>query len=91
MSTTPEENEGDPNPVLGPVGKTERGFPIIAFQDLYKSPCSLQMSSICHGYPCGESAVWLGLGGDRMHLSRQQVAALITHLSSWLETGSFEP
>ena len=36
--------------------KTERGFPLIKFQDLYDKQCSLQKSSLA-----SKEAIWLGI------------------------------
>jgi hypothetical protein len=47
--------EGENSSGLGKVGKTERGFEIVEFKDLYGAECSLQMSSLAD-----KSAVWLG-------------------------------
>jgi len=49
---------------LGKVKKTERGFELIIFKDRYKTPCSLQQSSIFdddHAEQPGATAVWLGV------------------------------
>lgn len=45
---------------LGRVEKTERGFEIIEFRDIYGAPCTLQMSSLAEHTMPGVSAVWLG-------------------------------
>lgn len=95
-----KERQPEENKELGEVGKTSRGFEIIRFADRYVVPCSLQMSSLADNEAPGTSAVWLGCDFDilpqatvtvtpRMHLDRKQVAALVGHLSRWLETGSF--
>lgn len=73
---------------LGEVETTSRGFEIIKFKDRYGVPCSLQQSSLAERTEPGVSAVWLGTN-DRMHLDREQVSALITHLQAWLDRGSF--
>lgn len=74
---------------LGRVKRTARGFELIEFEDCYGKKCDLQASSLAAYVTPGTSAVWLGPESDRMHLNRKQVAALIAHLSAWLETGSF--
>jgi len=95
--------------------KTERGFHLIEFIDLYGSNCSLQKSSLAT-----DDAVWLGvddacpkiLGSHvtasgvgwvhvkldpqiklttRMHLSRDQVRAMLPILERFVETGELEP
>ncbi len=73
------------------VTKTDRGFERIDFGDWNDKPCSLQQSSaILDHYPDafdrpGSSAVWLGRDDGRAHLSREQVAELVRHLTAWLE------
>lgn len=75
---------------LGKIEETDRGFERIEFEDINDQLCSLQQSSaIIYDGPPWSSAVWLGRGGERMHLDREQVAALVAHLSAWLQTGSF--
>ena len=87
--------------LLGAVGATGRGFELIEFRDRYGAECSLQQSSLAEYELPGSSAVWLGcdkntemhlgqFSSPRMHLDREQVAALISRLQNWLETGSFE-
>lgn len=49
---------------LGEIGKTNRGFEIILFQDRYGTPCSLQQSSIFDDEWAdlpGSTAIWLGV------------------------------
>jgi hypothetical protein len=76
---------------LAELTKIERGFELIEFTDIYGKPCTLQQSSAAiYEGPPGSSAVWLGQGDDRMHLSHEQVIALVAHLSAWLQTGSFQ-
>lgn len=84
------------------VKATERGFELIEFIDHNGAECSLQQSSMTDlNHDAGATAVWLGcdknalphIGHDmspRMHLDRERVIQLVTHLQSWLETGSFE-
>lgn len=76
---------------------TSRGFGLWTFQDRYGQPCSLQDSSIAT-----EDCIWLGVDirtdlntGDplpdsqnfRMHLTREQAAALIPKLQYFVEHG----
>jgi len=87
---------------LGAVEQTARGFEIIEFKDHYGEKCSLQASSLAIYEKPGTSAVWLGceviknhhVTGEplspRMHLNREQVAALIAHLQSWLDDDTFD-
>lgn len=83
------------------VKHTSRGFELIEFKDVNDCECSLQQSSLAIYEDPGTSAVWLGcekntephLGScssPRMHLNREQVAALVQRLNNWLSTGSFE-
>lgn len=41
--------------MLGPVEKTNRGFELVEFKDLYDKRCSLQQSSLAT-----DAAIWLG-------------------------------
>lgn len=87
---------------LGDVKKGLRGFELIEFTDLYGYACSLQQSSMAKHEPPGCSAVWLGCDDNhvhsmtgetlspRMHLSVEQVKALVSHLQLWLDNGSFQ-
>lgn len=85
---------GRMTPTLGTEAKTDRGFPVVIFEDSHGKPCSLQQSSVIGNYEDaymkpGTSAVWLGVDEEkRMHMNREQVAGLIERLSMWLETGS---
>ena len=71
---------------------TERGFGFYEFKDKYGQECSLQDSSLA-----SEPAVWLGvdidLKGDeiqnRMHLTQEQVKALLPILTYFAETGDY--
>lgn len=77
------------------VETTGRGFEIIKFEDHNKQSCSLQQSSGIGDYEDaydrpGSSFLWFGIDGQRMHLSREQVADLIQHLQAWSKSGSLE-
>lgn len=75
------------------VEKTERGFQIVRFLDRYDCECHLQQSSVCDAEYMdrpGWSAIWIGRGNERAHLSREQVKWVVDYLKKWLETGSFE-
>lgn len=65
--------------------KTDRGFPFATFTDLYDRPCSVQESSLATA-----DAIWLGVDGSRMHLSREMVDALIPMLQRFVDTGGLE-
>jgi hypothetical protein len=71
------------------VELTPRGFEIIRFKDHYDFDCSLQQSSLAEFEQPGSSAVWFGVGDNRMHLGVELLRQLIPHLQQWLETGSF--
>ena len=71
------------------VEKTERGFEIIRFKDHYGEECSLQQSSLAEYERPGTSAVWFGVGVNRMHSSFKQVKKILPHLESWVKNGSF--
>ncbi len=72
---------------------TGRGFGLVEFKDRNGQDCTLQQSSAAfvdgEDHDPGAGAVWLGVGDDRMHLSREQVAGLIGFLVPWLTNGSF--
>lgn len=72
------------------VGVTERGFEILEFKDHNDKDCSLQMSSLAIYEQPGTSAIWFGRDDERMHLEYDLVKELHTHLSNWLEHGSFD-
>lgn len=72
------------------VERTERGFQIIRFKDEYGNDCSLQQSSLAIYERPGTSAIWLGVGELRMHLTVKQLKKLMPHLQSWISTGSFK-
>ncbi|SNY94091.1 hypothetical protein SAMN04515647_4414 [Cohaesibacter sp. ES.047] len=76
---------------------TARGFVLSGFVDKYGQSCSLQESS-CAEEPC----VWFGVDNpaqvaapdgqvvilSRMHLTQDQVKALLPHLQHFAETGA---
>ena len=72
--------------------KTGRGFGIYTFIDLYGQQCSLQDSSLA-----SESAIWFGVDvnlkgekiGERMHLTQEQVKALLPILTYFAKTGEY--
>lgn len=73
------------------MGKTNRGFLVEGFTDLYNAPCSIQESSLGR-----ERAIWLGVddtthGGftdyGRMHLSQDMVKKLLPILEYFSENG----
>lgn len=78
-----------------PLGKVEiasnSGMPFISFKDAEGEPCVLELSDAILApepeRPIGSWAVILGSWGGPMHISRDQVRKLISHLQSWLETG----
>jgi hypothetical protein len=58
---------------------TVRGFARYDFKDLYGNACSLQESSLAT-----DNAIWLGCNEQRMHLNRNQVAALLPILQNFV-------
>lgn len=76
--------------MLDKVDRTQRGFEIVEFEDMYNQRCSLQQSSIALYDQPGSGAIWLGRDGERMHLKDTQVKELVEMLQRWLDTGSFE-
>ena len=68
------------------IARTERGFDITEFTDLYGSKCSLQKSSLA-----SQDAVWFGVFAHRMHLTRKQVADLLPYLKRFVKTGELTP
>lgn len=71
--------------------KTNRGFLVEGFADLYNAPCSIQESSLAT-----QRAIWLGVddtthGGfkdyGRMHLSQDMVKELLPVLEYFAENG----
>lgn len=71
---------------------TSRGFKRADFYDLYGSHCSIQESSLAT-----EDAIWLGVHegspqyenqeSSRMHLTQDQVKALLPSLKKFVKTG----
>lgn len=62
--------------------KTERGFVVGEFSDLYGKECSIQESSLAE-----EDAIWLGVGENRMHLTTEMAKDLVRHLNYFIENG----
>ena len=81
---------------LGKQKKAPGGFAIVEFQDFYDQDCSVEASTIIEPFTAtrmakpGSSCVWLGTRGAEMHISRDQVKALILHLEIWLKTSQFQ-
>jgi hypothetical protein len=68
---------------------TGRGFMVGDFRDLYGQECSIQESSSAEYY-----AIWIGVGGCRMHLTNAQAKDLAAVLGKFAEDGnlgSFAP
>ena len=72
--------------------KTSRGFGYYEFNDKYGQKCSLQDSSLAT-----EPAIWFGVDvnlkgeeiGERMHLTQEQVKALLPVLIYFADTGEY--
>jgi hypothetical protein len=77
------------SPYLGIPFATNKGFPGISFKDSYGHSSYIQMSSLCEGYPPGQSALWIGKDKQAMHLTRDQIISLVMELDSWLRDGIF--
>ena len=71
------------------IEKTERGFELIKFKDIYGSECSLQQSSIALYERPGTGAIWFGTEDNRMHINLELLEALMPYLENWLKNGSF--
>lgn len=61
---------------LGKVGRTDRGFELIVFEDMYGVPCSLQMSSLANFPQPGISAVWLGTDDAQPKVMAREAASV---------------
>lgn len=64
------------------LSKTNRGFDISEFKDLYGFDCSLQKSSLA-----SQDCIWLGVNENRMHLTQEMVRDLLPYLHKFVETG----
>jgi hypothetical protein len=71
------------------IEKTERGFELIEFKDIYGSECSLQQSSIAIYEKPGTSAIWFGVENNRMHIDFELLKKLLPYLQRWMKNGSF--
>ena len=72
------------------IKKTNRGFELIEFRDRNGQQCSLQQSSVADYEQPGSSAIWFGVGDERMHIDLKQLKMLIPHLQAWINGGSFK-
>ena len=61
---------------------TPRGFRIASFKDAYGADCSIQESSLVAPH------LWLGVDGNRMHLTPKLASALIPLLDHFSKTGN---
>jgi hypothetical protein len=64
------------------IRKNERGFEYSEFTDYNGQKCSIQKSSIA-----SDDAIWLGTFINRMHLNKEQVAAILPILHQFVKTG----
>uniref|UniRef100_A0A6M3KZV8 Uncharacterized protein n=1 Tax=viral metagenome TaxID=1070528 RepID=A0A6M3KZV8_9ZZZZ len=71
--------------------RTERGFKIGNFKDIYGKECSIQKSSLAT-----DDAIWLGcdeglhVDGEccaRMHLNKELAKEIVRHLNRFIKTG----
>lgn len=68
--------------------KTDRGWWLGTFYDLYGKQCSVQESSLAT-----DDAIWLGVDfeeGTRMHLNRDQAEMLARVLIEFMGSGDLE-
>ena len=63
--------------------KSNRGFTVGDFTDLYDKSCSIQESSLA-----APPALWLGVDSNRMHLTQDIVENLIPLLQHFVDTGN---
>jgi len=75
--------------MLGQVKTSQRGFSLLSFEDTHGRKCHVKQSSASGEKPAGHSFLWLGVGDEAMHISRDQVIGLIGRLQSWVDTGEF--
>ena len=71
------------------VYKTERGFEVVEFKDIYGNKCSLQQSSIALCETPGVGAIWFGVDDNRMHIDLSLLKELLPYLQRWAKDGSF--
>ena len=72
------------------IEKTERGFELIEFKDIYGSECSLQQSSLAIYEKPGTGAIWFGREDNRMHIDFELMKKLLPYLENWVKGGSFD-
>ena len=60
-----------------------QGAKVVEFLDFNNEQCALNPSSLATKEPC----LWLGIVGNRMHLTQKQVKKLLPHLQKFAETG----
>lgn len=82
------------HPEISVKKNTSRGFGMYDFTDRYEQKCTLQKSSLAT-----EDCIWLGVNNSgpqmgnkdidhgRMHLSQEQVEALLPILKKFVKTG----
>ncbi len=76
------ETDGDEEDEYFNISENDKGFICIDFKDSCTKRCSLQESSINKNY------IWLGLGTERMHLSRNQTEKLLPYLYDFVNNGT---
>ncbi len=78
-------------PSLGKVEPSQRGFPMVKFQDYYGQKLALKMSSLALSPFPGTSALELIVTGPKMVVMEYvQVGALVEHLHHWLLNGTID-
>lgn len=65
---------------------TPRGFSYAEWIDSKGMACSVQESSSAES-----DCIWLGLNDERMHLTQEQVAALLPLLCNFVVSGELNP
>lgn len=66
---------------------TDRGFQMVAFNDIYGFDCSIQQSSLATNEVPETGALWIGRRSERMHLDATGVKAMVEYLQVWLDHG----
>jgi hypothetical protein len=64
---------------------TNRGFPIIKFNDVYDKQCTIQLSSLAES-----PHIWIGQGDQRMHLNINQTKEIIKILQRFVDIGTID-
>jgi len=76
------------------LSRNGRGFQRVELDGPIGIDLHLQQSSVVGDYHDainrpGTSAVWIGVGCQRLHLNREQAMFVLRHLRSWVAFGHF--